>query len=354
MQRRTGWVAASVAVWLLAGVCEAGAPAPQRGRTRAEVEKLIADAGSTPPEWWDSTPLRVPPGLDLSFATGPQWNNQRYIGQYIWDIIDPNPGRWREGIKLVHHALSLNRNDPQAVERCIDALARMYAHLLEDHPRAAFWARKGRGNIVLLANCYWKMGSREMTVELIGRINRDPTRNASLVKLWAEMGDLERALRLAAGVAGEGRPDVAFLAAGDACRFAGRYEQAMEFYRRAAAITAGSTDLKMNVQRAQASYEAVRLFEALDLTKVPDGTYRSRSIAYVAPLEVAVTVKAGRIEDVRVTSHKEKQFYSSITDSTRQIIARQGVRGIDATSGATITSEAIINATARALGEAMQ
>jgi uncharacterized protein with FMN-binding domain len=65
-------------------------------------------------------------------------------------------------------------------------------------------------------------------------------------------------------------------------------------------------------------------------------------------------VKAGRIEDVRVSKHTEKQFYSSIADTTRQIIQKQGVKGIDATASATITSEAIINATAKALANAMK
>jgi uncharacterized protein with FMN-binding domain len=52
---------------------------------------------------------------------------------------------------------------------------------------------------------------------------------------------------------------------------------------------------------------------------------------------------------VKVTRHREKQYYSSLTDTPAKILKRQGVAGIDATSSATITSEAIINATAKAL-----
>ena len=94
------------------------------------------------------------------------------------------------------------------------------------------------------------------------------------------------------------------------------------------------------------------MFELLDLTRVPDGTYRSSSMGYEAQVHVEVVVRSGRIEDVRVTDHHEKQYYSSITDTCQKIIAKQGVTGIDATSCATITSEAIINATAKALAEA--
>ena len=354
MVRSAGW--AVVVICVVAAMCEAASSGPVQPpvrRTRAEVERLIAEAGKTVPDWWDSVQLKVPPGLDLTFTPGKPWNANKFIGQYVWDIIDPNPGRWREGVKLVHHALVVNKGDAQAIQRSIDALSRMYAHLLEDWPRAAFWARKGRNDPIILANCYWKMGCREMVVELIGRISRDPTGTAVLVQIWSDMGDLDRALRLADGIVRDGRPDVGFLAAGDACRFAGKYQQAITFYERAAGTTQGSKGLKQNVERAQASLEAVRLFELLDLSKIPDGTYTGSSIAYVAPLEVAVTVKGGRIESVKVTRHKEKQFYSSITDTTGQIIAKQGVKGIDATSGATITSEAIINATAKALGTGM-
>jgi uncharacterized protein with FMN-binding domain len=63
-------------------------------------------------------------------------------------------------------------------------------------------------------------------------------------------------------------------------------------------------------------------------------------------------VRGGRLESVRVTDHKEKQFYSALTDTPRQLVDKQSIQGVDAVSGATITSEAIINATAKALANA--
>ena len=61
-----------------------------------------------------------------------------------------------------------------------------------------------------------------------------------------------------------------------------------------------------------------------------------------------------RIVSVRVTKHEEKQFYSALTDTPSQIVKKQGVKGVDAVTGATMTSEAIINATAKALAGGMQ
>ncbi len=104
--------------------------------------------------------------------------------------------------------------------------------------------------------------------------------------------------------------------------------------------------------RAQASLDAIRLFELSDVKKVPDGTYRASSLGYEAQVAIEVAVKNRRIESVKVTQHKEKQFYSALTDTPRKIIEKQDVRGVDATSSATITSEAILNATAKALSGA--
>ncbi|MHC4170054.1 MAG: FMN-binding protein, partial [Planctomycetota bacterium] len=88
--------------------------------------------------------------------------------------------------------------------------------------------------------------------------------------------------------------------------------------------------------------------------RIPDGTYRASSTAYAGQLHVAVTVQSGRIESVKITKHKERQFYSAFTDTPNQIVARQSVKGVDAVTGATMTSEAIINAAAKALASAMR
>jgi uncharacterized protein with FMN-binding domain len=180
------------------------------------------------------------------------------------------------------------------------------------------------------------------------------TRNGSIIKLWAEMGEFDRAMKLVPQVAEDGRDDVAYLAAGDACRLFGKYQEAITWYQRALRAQSKGGDVKRNLERARASIDAVKVFDSLDLSKIADGAYRASSVAFTGPLEVEVTIRSARIENVRVTRHTEKQFYASIKDTTAQIISKQSVKGIDATSGATITSEAIINATAKALASGMK
>jgi len=358
-------IASVLVAGLPVGVCHGQSPSASGRvtRTRAEIESLIERVGKTQPDWWDSVELTYPKSLDLDWPLQPvgDWNAGRNVGQYIWDIINPNPGRWKEGIKLVHHLMVRHKDDRAKLVRSMDALGRMYHDLMEDWPRAVFWWRLsaqygGNVDLIGLAHCYWKLGSKKMAADVLAEIPFDYTRHGVLIKLWADMGELDKALRLAEQKAADGMATISYLTAGDACRLAGRYAEALAYYKKvltAKAAAGREDDVKKDRERAQASIQAIRLFDTLDPAQVPDGTYRADSLAYAGPLHVEVTVKAGRILSVRVSEHQEKQFYSALTETPHQIVEKQGVRGVDAVTGATMTSEAIINATAKALAGGM-
>lgn len=147
--------------------------------------------------------------------------------------------------------------------------------------------------------------------------------------------------------------DEAFLVAADACRQVGRTADAVRYYDRVIALPDDKRN-QLSKNRARASLEAIRLFDASDPKKVADGTYAGSSLGYEGQVEVSVRVKGGRIEEVAVVKHKEKQFYAALTDTPAGIIRKQSVKGVDATSRATITSEAIINATAKAMASGVK
>ena len=358
-------------VWGFAGLALAAAPAlgasAQATRTRADVQAIIQKAGTTPPEWWDAVPLDYPKTLDLSWPEKPpgQWNAQKNVGQYLWSVINENPSHWRSGIRFLHYLLTYHKDNPGPLGRAMEALAGSYFNLFQDHARAAFWWQKvaQRRELhffeeVRLAECYWRLGNKEMASAELKKI--DEYVSASQVKLWSDMGDLDKALKLAGYMTSDDEPSTVadgHLAAGDACRVHGQFQQALTHYGKVMAIQPVGKwkgGIERCRKRAQANAEAVKLYDALDLKRIPDGTYTARSDAYVGPLQVAVAVKAGRIESVRVTQHQDKQYYTSIAEIPRRIVAAQSVQGIDAVTSATITCEAIVNATAKALAGAVK
>ena len=326
-------------------------------RTRAQVLELINTVGRTPPEWFESTPLDYPRTLDLSWPLKPPqkgWNNQKNVGQYKWDIINPNTSRWKSGVRLLHHVMTLHKEDPALLHRDTKALAAMYYELFQDYPRAAFWFRQAKVKMpepqaVQLAECYWRLGNKQMALETI----KSRTLPMNAIKLLGDMKQTDRAVKLAEsfGRSNPTRTHEPYLLAGDACRLVGRFDEAIEFYQKVlqAGKARNENYQKIHAGRARDSIDAIRLFDKADVSKVADGSYRASSTGYAGAVEIEVRVSSGKIEGLRVTKHREKQFYAALTDTPKQILDKQSVKGIDATSRATITSQAIVNATAKAL-----
>jgi uncharacterized protein with FMN-binding domain len=338
------------------GSAEPGAAGASR--SAEEVMQLIAAEGRRPPDWFNSTTVEYPPSLDLDWPQPPPqpWDNQKNVGQYVWDILNPNPGKWRSGIRFMHFMLNRSADDPGRARRAMEELGSMYFRYFQDYARAAFWWQKaqvkpGSQPGVALAECYWRLGSKQLALKQL----ETRTIRVEMVKLLGEMGDTQRATRMAETLATKVRdPQWALLAAGDACRSAGEFQKAMAYYNRVLAADAiRNPDYDQRARsRAQQSIEAIRLFELLDISQVPDGKYIDESLGYEGPIEVTVTVRGGRIEQVDISKHREKQFYSALRDIPEQIIAKQSIKNIDATSRATITAEAIVSATAKALSSA--
>ena len=331
-------------------------------RTQKDIQNLIDAAGKTPPDWYDATPLDYPQTLDLSWPEKPPggWNPQANVGQYIWDVINPNPDRWRSGVRFMHFMLGKHQNNPAMARKCMKSLAHMYFIYFQDYARAAFWWQQARlemGNdAISLAECYYHLGSRKMAETWLH--DPDNLKNGAkirvrMIKTWGLMGETNKAIKLADIYMRVGSDKhVALLYAADACRTAARPADAMKLYQQLIDMPAGAANpngVNRVKERAKASLEAVKLAELAKVERVADGAYRASSQGYTGPVEVEVAVAAGKIADVRITQHTEKQFYSALTDVPSQIIAKQSVQGVEATSRATMTGEAIINATAKAL-----
>ena len=347
---------------LLAGVVVMqGVPiaaAPERvERTRTEVVATIRQAGTSHPDWWGSVPLSYPKTLDLTWKKPPKgsdWDTRKNVGQYLWSVINENPGRWKQGAKFMHHVAEVNKNRADPQTKAWNALGHIYADLLQDYARGAYWWEKGGGqNVVGLADCYWRLGNKEMAVEKLGRVSFDGDRYGSAIRLWADMGEPKRAMALAESSAKRGNPAGAYLSAGNVSRLYGDYDLAIKYYERVLAVPAqGKRDWKFQKDLARSGIETIRVFEMLDLTKIRNGTFEGTSMSFAGNLTVSVIVANSRISAVKVIQNKDKQFYSAIKETTEKIVKQQSLRNIDATTGATVTSDAIVNATAKALAEA--
>ena len=331
-------------------------PAGVTPRSRKEVTEKVEQAGRRLPSWYGTTQMNLPPKLDLSWPLKPkgQWNSSVNVGQFIWDRVNPNAGRWKQGIKLVHECMNKHAHSEALLQRDQQKLGTMYFTLLQDYEHAAYWLQKANSQPstpsgVHLAECYWRLGNREMAMELLSssRLHFDA------IKLFGDMGELDQALRLAERFRKSNAINEAFLNAGDACRKAGKLELAINYYNDVLTNNAARNEQykKRFRDRASGAIEAINLFEKADVSKVADGTYSDSSSAYNGKLDIEIRVGDGRIESLRVTNHKEKQYYAALTDTPNQIISKQSIRGIDGTSGATITSQAIVHATAKALAQ---
>lgn len=383
-----------------------GAESPGDGpeRTRSEVDTLIRQAGSTSPDWWDSAALEYPETLDLTWPVRPGFREDtarfeergrrgrgRGLGReqvassqvddYLIQVVYPNPARHKAGIKLVHHLMIRHKDDREKLKRSLNVLGEMFYELLGDYARAAFWWQKcaemgGTANSMKLARCYFELGSKAAATELLSQTDSSSTRNTKeLVKLWARIGEVDKALHMIdsipdggsraagrfdrrgpAGMTQSGR----YLLAAEICRGAGRYDEAMAYYEKVLALPDSQTRPADHHEtddkfEADVNRTGTRFLQKLDLTCVPDGSYTSTVEAYGGPMTVQVVVKNGNIESVDVTRHRETYEYLVMAQPTaRQIVQRQSFEGVDVITGATVTSDAIINAAAAALAQAMK
>ncbi|GAB5402176.1 MAG: hypothetical protein Aurels2KO_04070 [Aureliella sp.] len=329
-------------------------------RSMQEVRQLIDTEGASDPEWMERTKSALPNALDVSWPLQPPkkgWNNQQNVGQYIWDIVNPNPNRWRQGIKMVKEITDSHADQKPLLVRDQKALGRMYFHLLQDYPRAAYWFEQAKVNGqmlegIMLAECYYRLGNRDMAMRMLTQRSLPP----GAIKLLAELGEINTARRLAESFRRTQAEPNAMLLIADAMRNLGRNEEALQYYEAVLnSNQARNKDYKERFcGRAQDSIDAIGLADKADVSKVADGRYKDSSVGYNGPVEVEVTVKGNAIKACRVVKHKEKQFYSSLRDTPKQIMEKQSVQGIDGFSGATITSAAIVNAAAKALAQGAQ
>lgn len=325
-------------------------------RTVEEVKALINKAGEAPPDWVTEQPARYPDTLDMSWVpSGTGWRPNHNFGAYYFGTVGRDMNGQRNGARVLHVALEANKDDATALQKTRLALADVYQNT-EEWAHSAYYYHAGRPRryeeVASLAKCYYMLGNADAARSILEQIKSDSTGTGAVIKVWGEIGELDKALALASDKSRTSTKDVAYFAAGNACRYAGEYERAVTFYEATVAPNRGGREMKVVRTSARDALQALRGFTGLDLAKTPDGDYEGTARGYRNDLTVRVTIKGGRIDAVRVVNHKEDRTLGVEQTVPARMVVRQDVNRVDATTGATHTSHAIMNAATKALSKA--
>jgi len=141
-----------------------------------------------------------------------------------------------------------------------------------------------------------------------------------------------------------------YLAAGRALEKEGRHDMAADCYDRAVNLAKG-------YETPKPRQALVRLFRDVappNPARIPDGMYQGTCRGFCMPLSVEVKVGNHRITAVRVTKHREDRPLDSLEVIPARIVQRQGLKGVDAVTGATYTSNTIMAAAGKALAKGVR
>lgn len=318
--------------------------------TPEEVEKEIEAAGANHPDWWDGTPMNLPKSVDLTWNTA-NLGEKTGLEDYLKRNIRPRSGNWRLGVKILHEALEVNKDDPARYRRTCETLGEMYLSMTDDVPHAAYFYRRciDEKTIDRLAACYWKMGCDKMAGGLLAPVKVDATPTCGVIRMWGNLAQPRKAIDLAEETAKAGNKAQAYLAAGDALRTAGELDKSQEYY--AKVIAADPKDARVKAL-AQANLDAVKLIQSLDPTKLGDGRYTGTvTCGPKGGVTIDLILRRGKITTARVSEIKEEAPLTAPLEVAQQILMKQGVRGVSTITGATSSSSAILDAAVAALSK---
>ncbi|MFW6161834.1 MAG: FMN-binding protein [Planctomycetota bacterium] len=276
----------------------------------------------TPPEWFADQPVRY----DMSQP----WQKAR---QHVRQLLATYKNREAMKISVLYHQQGRGSKDGHEFP--------MYLFLGGEHVWAARvyqerLARRGKTyawECGALASLYVKFGDHAQAIEVLevgldhlpdppGRVFTQARLHDQIGDVYADQGDVERATV--------------------------HYRKAMELFR-VARPKYGRHLLPKRVSKVQAKLDLLGR-KTLDLSGARDGVYRGESLGYGTPIRARVRVRGGRIAEVRL-QHKEKIEQHATETVPRQIVERQSL-DVDAVTAATITVQAVVEATYRALRRA--
>ena len=279
--------------------------------------------------------LKIPPDwlaeAKSDYSTATPWKDARL---HIRKLL--SEGRNREAVKLtyIYHVVQKN-GSPDGHEYPMYLFlggepawaVKVYANRLRDKPQGHAF------DYSALASLYAQYGEHQRALDTLNdamqRLPDPPWRINAEANIHDKLGD-------------------AYAAKGDV-------EKATEHYREAIRLFPTSNQpygrhlLHRNAAKVQAKLDLLGI-KTLDITQLKDGVYRGTSLGYAKDINATVTLRGGKITDIQLR-HEEKIEQGACKSVPRQIIERQSLQ-VDAVTGATVTVQAIVEATYRALQKA--
>ena len=110
---------------------------------------------------------------------------------------------------------------------------------------------------------------------------------------------------------------------------------------------------KKNNNRTNTATKPVEIPKPSGNVTYKDGTYTAEAEGFNGPVKVTVTIKDGKITAVTNSNTDTKEYFSKAWNSIQpEILEKQAVYGVDAVSGATFSSNGILQAVQKALEQA--
>lgn len=297
---------------LAAAVCAGAAERPKLADAMAALR--------VPPPWLDS--------VRLDFDTSKPWKN-------AWDRIEKlleasDAASRRKAVKLAYVYQSRGQAK-EGYPAAVYFLAGEYAWALQEHRKLA---TKNAVAHERMASIYRHFGEHEQALAALGE---------ALKHLPAPPWQTHRH-----GKVLEAKGDV-YADMGETAKARAAYRQAVERFRE----TRLPANLRHVVPRSIACVEGkLELLERSGIAKATlrDGVYTGSAFGYSDRITATVTVRGGRIADVKL-EHREKADLGAKHLLPQRILEAQSL-DIDGITGATITSDAILSAVFRALKQA--
>ena len=333
-----------LATALLAIVCRTVIPADQPPASRGEGPAASAPAESkktaakpslkqalaelkVPPDWFnDTTP---------AWDTNKPWKEARLEVRRLLAIDDE--AKVREAVKLTWlYAQKGDIGDGHELPMYL-LMSGQYAWAIREYPKyLKTVAGKGPAHAYLCyASCLAHFGEYPQALGVANEALKDlpapPWRLNAMGNIQNFLGDLHTEM-------------------GDTAKARAAYAEAIKSYL-ASDQPYGKHLIARNVAKVQTKVNLLTL-QDLQNAKLRDGPYVGKSVGYTSSvdLEVTVTIKDGKIADVQV-KHQEKLDLGATRTIPQRIVESNSLK-VDAVTGATVTSQAIVDAAYQALKKA--